>query len=43
MTTVDVHDDLLPYLAYRPTDVDQLDKERDDLSPAFKRGFRRFH
>jgi hypothetical protein len=27
----DVHEELLPYLAYRPTDVRQLDKHRDDF------------
>ena len=27
----DVHGDLLPYLAYRTADADQLDKQRDDF------------
>jgi hypothetical protein len=27
----DVHEELLPYLSYRPTDASQLDKERDDF------------
>ena len=27
----DVHEELLPYLAYLPTDVEQLDKQPDDF------------
>jgi hypothetical protein len=27
----DVHEEILPYLSYRPTDASQLDKQRDDF------------